>query len=87
MQFTSSLLSALALGALAVWAVPVEKRDSHTGLATWYRQDGTTGSCGTAHSDSSKVIAVANSYGLSLCGKKVSIEYQGKKTEAVVAGE
>lgn len=36
MQFTSTLLSAIAIGALAVSAAPIESRTTkHTGRATW----------------------------------------------------
>lgn len=89
MQFTSTLLSAITLGALAVSAAPVEntmeKRDTHSGRATWYEQGGNAGSCGDYHGDNSHVIAVPAWMGSNLCGKSVTIQYQGKQTQATVA--
>lgn len=92
MQFTSTLLSALTLGAIAVSAAPMTasennlaKRETHFGRATWYEQNGNAGSCGDYNSDNSKVIAVPESFGSSLCGKKVTLQYAGKTTQATVA--
>jgi len=85
MQFTATLLSALTLGAVAVSAAPLSKRDTHFGRATWYLQDGNAGSCGDYNSDNSKVIAVPSSYGTSLCGKTVTLQYAGKQTQATIA--
>lgn len=86
MQFTYAAIAAALIGALATSAAPLDKR-SKSGQATWYRQAGTTGSCGKTHGDDAQIIAVPSHFGSSLCGQEVTIQHNGQKVKATVADE
>lgn len=85
MRFTVAAVSAIILGALAINAAPTAEKRSTSGSATWYRQNGTTGSCGITHSDDDKVIAVSEDMAGKHCGQKITIKHGDKTTTATVA--
>lgn len=80
-------------------ASPLEKRIDHNGIATFYEQNGGTGSCGQVHKESDRIIALSPSwqgsgYPPAYCGRKIQITNtgggqnnngQGKVIEATVA--
>ncbi|CAG8953407.1 hypothetical protein HYFRA_00010156 [Hymenoscyphus fraxineus] len=60
----------------------LEKRITHTGLATVYTQEGGTGSCGQRNPDSSFIAAISTSwqgtgYPPAFCGRKVQVTNVG----------
>ncbi|KAI4221686.1 MAG: hypothetical protein L6R36_006711, partial [Xanthoria steineri] len=80
-------------------ASPLEKRIDHNGIATFYEQNGGTGSCGQVHKESDRIIALSPSwqgsgYPPKYCGRKIEITNtgggqnnngQGKVIQATVA--
>ncbi|CDR88422.1 uncharacterized protein SPSC_04249 [Sporisorium scitamineum] len=85
MQFTTLVVSALA-AASAVVAAPFEKRAGGQGQATYFYQDGNSGSCGQVHSDSTPLVAInSDQMSNALCGQTVWIQGNGKTISAVVA--
>ncbi|KAK0507659.1 hypothetical protein JMJ35_009548 [Cladonia borealis] len=75
----------LALAAQSLAAPTVTKllpRVTHDGVATYYDQDGGTGSCGNAYPDSALIIALSNYWQDDespgpYCGRKIQITNTG----------
>lgn len=85
MKFSTTLI-ALSLAAISAIAAPIpaqdelDKRASHQGRATWYKQNGTRGSCGWVSGDYDMVIATSGQrHKASACGKWVTVR-RGKKS-------
>lgn len=56
--------------------------------ATWYNTLGAYAACGTQHWDTESVVALKsstfNTYKSEICGKKITLEYNGKTTTATL---
>lgn len=67
---------------------PAASSNAHSGVATWYLQNGNAGACGTISSDDSYIAALPpSSFSPSLCGKQVAIKdlSSGKTITVTVA--
>ncbi|KAL8684908.1 MAG: hypothetical protein Q9218_008077, partial [Villophora microphyllina] len=83
MSLKTLLISAI-LAANQALASPaaLEQRATHNGIATFYEQGGSAGSCGQTHSDASKIIALSNHWQKNQspgpkCGRKIQITNTG----------
>ncbi|PWN23236.1 hypothetical protein BCV69DRAFT_275983 [Microstroma glucosiphilum] len=87
MQFTTAFVAAVAALSTMALAAPIESRaDAHSGVATYFYQNGNPGSCGNYNSDDAWIVAVSQEHhDSSNCGKTITIEYNGVQKVATIA--
>ncbi|KAI0790248.1 RlpA-like double-psi beta-barrel-protein domain-containing protein-containing protein [Irpex lacteus] len=94
MMFQSVILAVLAVAGLAQAAPAMQKRQTNTGSATFFTPG--LGSCGINSSAADHIVAVSASFfdtfpGATanpntnpVCGRKMTVSFQGKSTTATV---
>ncbi|RDX44878.1 barwin-like endoglucanase [Lentinus brumalis] len=82
MSFKAIIISALA--AVAVHGAP--RAADISGDATYYLPNGGLGACGSPIQNSDFAVALSSSQysGGSNCGRRISVQYQGKSVQATV---
>ncbi|KAF8310640.1 hypothetical protein DL93DRAFT_1574508 [Clavulina sp. PMI_390] len=85
------LASPIPIDAAPEAETDLEKRITHTGVATYFYQNGHAGACGKVHSDSTPLVATSkyfwNMNGSGNCGQYVKVTGLGKTHYAIVADE
>ncbi|UZJ57521.1 hypothetical protein CBS101457_006841 [Exobasidium rhododendri] len=86
MQFAATLIAALSLAFVA--SASPAKRDTHSGDATFFYQNGNAGSCGQVHSDSDYIVAMPSWLHQAVnCGDYIQVTRGSSSIKAQIADD